>query len=64
VYVKWRRIHDAPESYARKTLANLAANRWRSKGRKPEVTVAELHGRRQGRGEVEIGGKTEFVTLR
>ncbi|MGW1341768.1 sigma factor [Kribbella sp. NPDC002412] len=32
VYVRWRRIHSAPEAYARKTLANLAANRWRSRG--------------------------------
>lgn len=41
VYVRWRRIHSAPEGYARKTLANLAANRWRSKGRKPEVSLAD-----------------------
>ncbi|TCO13486.1 RNA polymerase sigma-70 factor (sigma-E family) [Kribbella steppae] len=43
VYVRWRRIHSAPEAYARKTLANLAANRWRSKGRKPEVALADRH---------------------
>ena len=41
VYVRWRRIHSAPEAYARKTLANLAANRWRSRGRKPEVALAD-----------------------
>ncbi|MEU4190261.1 SigE family RNA polymerase sigma factor [Kribbella sp. NPDC026611] len=41
MYVHWRRIHSAPEAYARKTLANLAANRWRSKGRKPEVALDE-----------------------
>jgi RNA polymerase sigma-70 factor (sigma-E family) len=41
IYVHWRRIHSAPDAYARKTLANLAANRWRSKGRKPEVALAD-----------------------
>ncbi|WP_328330860.1 SigE family RNA polymerase sigma factor [Kribbella sp. NBC_00382] len=41
VYVRWRWIHTAPEAYARKTLANLVANRWRRKGRKPESLVSE-----------------------
>ncbi|MFI7059631.1 SigE family RNA polymerase sigma factor [Kribbella sp. NPDC050124] len=41
VYVRWRRIHGAPEAYARKTLANLAANRWRSRGRKPETALID-----------------------
>ncbi|GAA0576958.1 SigE family RNA polymerase sigma factor [Kribbella sandramycini] len=46
VYVHWRRISTgAPEAYARKTLANLAANRWRTKGRKPEVALADHHDR-------------------
>jgi RNA polymerase sigma-70 factor (sigma-E family) len=39
MYVHWRRIHTAPEAYARKTLTNLAANRWRTRGRKPEVAL-------------------------
>lgn len=43
VYVKWRRIHGSPEPYARKTLANLSANRWRSKSRKPEVALTDHH---------------------
>ena len=41
VYIRWRRIHTAPEAYARRTLATLSANRWRSKGRKPEVALAD-----------------------
>ncbi|TDW81079.1 MULTISPECIES: SigE family RNA polymerase sigma factor [Kribbella] len=41
IYVRWRRIHSAPEAYAHKTLANLTANRWRSRGRKPEVALAD-----------------------
>jgi len=45
VYVRWRWIRGAPEPYARKTLTNLVANRWRRKGRKPEVALAEQHDR-------------------
>ncbi|HET6291765.1 MAG TPA: SigE family RNA polymerase sigma factor [Kribbella sp.] len=45
VYVRWRWIRGAPEPYARKTLANLVTNRWRRKGRKPEVALAEQHDR-------------------
>jgi RNA polymerase sigma-70 factor (sigma-E family) len=41
IYVRWRRIHSTPEAYAHKTLANLTANRWRSRGRKPEVALAD-----------------------
>ncbi|GAA3572036.1 SigE family RNA polymerase sigma factor [Kribbella ginsengisoli] len=41
VYVRWRWIHTAAEPYARKTLTNLVANRWRRKGRRPESLVAE-----------------------
>lgn len=43
VYVRWRRIHGAPEAYARRTLANLVTNRWRSRTRKPEVPLADRH---------------------
>ena len=45
VYVRWRWINGVPEAYARKTLANLVANRWRSRGRKPEVALADQHDR-------------------
>jgi RNA polymerase sigma-70 factor (sigma-E family) len=41
VYVRWRWIHTAPEAYARKTLTNLVANRWRRRGRRPESLVSE-----------------------
>ncbi|GIE95172.1 SigE family RNA polymerase sigma factor [Paractinoplanes rishiriensis] len=37
MYVKWRRIHGAPEAYARRALVNRATNRWRRRGRKPET---------------------------
>jgi RNA polymerase sigma-70 factor (sigma-E family) len=43
VYVRWRWIRGAPEAYARKALTNLVANRWRSRGRKPEVALADKH---------------------
>ncbi|TCC11500.1 SigE family RNA polymerase sigma factor [Kribbella soli] len=45
IYVHWPRIRTgAPEAYARKTLTNLAANRWRTRRRRPaEVALAENH---------------------
>ena len=43
VYVRWRWIRGGPEPYARKTLTNLVANRWRRKARKPEVALADRH---------------------
>jgi RNA polymerase sigma-70 factor (sigma-E family) len=43
VYVRWRWIRGTPEAYARKALTNLVANRWRSRGRKPEVALADKH---------------------
>ena len=45
VYVRWRHIRGAPEPYARKALTNLVANRWRSRGRRPEVALADQHDR-------------------
>jgi RNA polymerase sigma-70 factor (sigma-E family) len=41
VYVRWRWIRGAPEPYARRTLTNLVANRWRRRSRKPEAALAE-----------------------
>jgi RNA polymerase sigma-70 factor (sigma-E family) len=45
IYVHWPRIRDgAPEAYARKTLTNLAANRWRKRRRRPaEVALVDDH---------------------
>ncbi|ANZ38123.1 hypothetical protein BBK82_20720 [Lentzea guizhouensis] len=39
MYGKWRRIRTSPEAYARKALANAAANRWRRRARKPEAPM-------------------------
>lgn len=39
MYGKWRRISTSPEAYARKSLANAAANRWRRRSRKPEAPM-------------------------
>ena len=43
IYVHWPRIRTgAPEAYARKTLTNLVANRWRTRRRRPsEVALVE-----------------------
>jgi RNA polymerase sigma factor (sigma-70 family) len=43
--VRWRHIRGAPEPYARKALTNLVANRWRSRGRRPEVALVDQHDR-------------------
>jgi RNA polymerase sigma-70 factor (sigma-E family) len=47
IYVRWPRLRGgAPEAYARKTLTNLATNRWRTRLRRPtEVALAEDHDR-------------------
>lgn len=34
----WRRIHGDPEPYVRRTLINLATDRWRLRGRRPIET--------------------------
>jgi len=43
IYVHWPRIRGgAPEAYARKTMTNLAANRWRKRLRRPvEVALVD-----------------------
>lgn len=43
VYVRWPWINGAPEPYARRALTNLVANRWRHRGRRPEVALAARH---------------------
>lgn len=41
-YPRWRRIKDKPESYLRISLANAAANRWRTRSRRvSEVPLDE-----------------------
>jgi RNA polymerase sigma-70 factor (sigma-E family) len=41
-YPRWRRIRDKPEPYLRASLANAAANRWRTRSRRvSEVPLDE-----------------------
>ena len=40
MYVRWPRIHGAPEAYARRALVNRSTNRWRWRARRPEATLA------------------------
>jgi RNA polymerase sigma-70 factor (sigma-E family) len=40
MYVRWPRIHTAPEAYARRALVNRATNRWRMRARRPEAALA------------------------
>jgi RNA polymerase sigma-70 factor (sigma-E family) len=42
VYVRWHRVRGAPEAYARRALANRAANRWRGRRRRPERGFGDL----------------------
>jgi RNA polymerase sigma-70 factor (sigma-E family) len=40
VYVRWHRIRDAPEAYARRALVTQAINRWRRRSRRvPEAPL-------------------------
>jgi RNA polymerase sigma-70 factor (sigma-E family) len=41
MYVAWPRIED-PLAYARRSLANASANRWRRRSRQPEESAADL----------------------
>ena len=38
----WRRIDTSPEGYVRRTMVNLATDRWRLRGRRPQETGTEL----------------------
>jgi RNA polymerase sigma-70 factor (sigma-E family) len=40
MYVRWSRIDD-PRAYAYRALAHRAANRWRTRARKPEVPLGD-----------------------
>jgi RNA polymerase sigma-70 factor (sigma-E family) len=63
IYVHWQRIADgAPEAYARKTLANLASNRWRTRLRRPkEVALDEDHDRSTPDGSAEYAVRRELL---
>lgn len=39
MYVRWPRIHGAPDAYARRALVNRSTNRWRWRGRRPETAL-------------------------
>jgi RNA polymerase sigma-70 factor (sigma-E family) len=40
LYLRWPRIHGAPDAYARRALVNRSTNRWRWRGRRPEAALA------------------------
>ncbi|WP_410786534.1 SigE family RNA polymerase sigma factor [Kribbella sp. C-35] len=64
IYVHWPRIRDgAPEAYARKTLTNLSANRWRTRLRRPlEVALADDHHRLEPDGSERYALRHELLT--
>ena len=63
IYVHWPRIRTGvPEAYARKTLANLAANRWRTRRRRPaEVALADDHDRPTPDGSEDYAVRHELL---
>jgi RNA polymerase sigma-70 factor (sigma-E family) len=63
IYVRWPRIRvGSPEAYARKVLANLAANRWRSRARKREVTLADRRDRAIPDGSESLAVRDQLVS--
>lgn len=64
IYVHWPRIRDgAPEAYARKTLTNLATNRWRTRLRRPlEVALADDHHQSEPDGSERHAVRHELLT--
>jgi RNA polymerase sigma-70 factor (sigma-E family) len=41
MFVRWRRIRESPEAYARKALVHAAINRGRSRRRRPELPLLD-----------------------
>jgi RNA polymerase sigma-70 factor (sigma-E family) len=41
MYVRWRRIRESPEAYARRSLVHAAVNRSRSRRRRPEQPLLD-----------------------
>jgi RNA polymerase sigma-70 factor (sigma-E family) len=41
MYVRWRRIRNSPDAYARKALVHAATNRWRGRLRRPELPLGD-----------------------
>ncbi|MEU4396075.1 SigE family RNA polymerase sigma factor [Kribbella sp. NPDC023855] len=62
VYVRWRWIRGGPEPYARKTLTNLVANRWRRRSRKPEVALTGHHEEAQPDGTEGLATRDQLLT--
>jgi RNA polymerase sigma-70 factor (sigma-E family) len=44
LYAAWPRVDD-PRAYARRAAANASSDRWRRRGRRPEVPFGERHDR-------------------
>lgn len=44
LFLRWNRVRE-PDAYVRRSLANSAANRWRSRARRPETRLLEAHDR-------------------
>jgi len=61
MYVRWRRIHGAPEAYARRALANAAANRWRRRARRVRESPLEAAGAAVGGPEQSVVDRDEVV---
>jgi RNA polymerase sigma-70 factor (sigma-E family) len=41
MFVRWRRIRESPEAYARKSLVHAAVNRTRGRRRRPELPLLD-----------------------
>lgn len=39
VFLRWPRIHTAPEAYARRAVVNQTTSRWRRRARRPESAL-------------------------
>ncbi|MGC4761369.1 SigE family RNA polymerase sigma factor [Micromonospora sp. DT46] len=44
MYVRWRRVRESPEAYARRALVNRSINRWRRRTRRPEQALGDNDG--------------------
>jgi RNA polymerase sigma-70 factor (sigma-E family) len=63
-YPRWRRIKGSPESYLRASLANAAANRWRTRSRRvSEVPLEQATGTTRTGHEQQIVDHDEVVRV-
>jgi RNA polymerase sigma-70 factor (sigma-E family) len=64
MYVRWRRIRESPEAYARRSLVHAAVNRSRGRRRRPELPLLDPDGAGPPAGDPTAGIDERDVLVR